>query len=62
MARALEDEYVGKRKLFLRILPNAFAGSPRAAVIQSAFCNFTRESLVADNTYRTFVLDLAPCA
>jgi hypothetical protein len=59
MARALEEEYVAKRKLFLRILPNAFVGSPRAAVIQSAFCSFTREPLVAD-TYRTFVLDLAP--
>lgn len=60
MARALEEEYVGKRRLFLRILPNAFAGLPRAAVIQSAFCSFTPEPLVADNTYRTFVLDLAP--
>jgi len=60
MARSLEEEYVGKRKLFLRVLSNAFAGSPRAAVIQSAFCTFTREPLVADNTYRTFVLDLAP--
>jgi lipid II:glycine glycyltransferase (peptidoglycan interpeptide bridge formation enzyme) len=60
MARSLEEEYVGKRRLFLRILPNAFVGSPRAAVIESAFCRFTREPLVADNTYRTFVLDLAP--
>jgi hypothetical protein len=60
MARSLEEEYVGKRKLFLRILPNAFVGSPRAAVIESAFCSFTREPLVADNTYRTLVLDLAP--
>jgi hypothetical protein len=60
MARALEEEYVGKRKLFLRVLPNAFMGSPRAAVIESAFCRFTREPLVADNTYRTFMLDLAP--
>jgi Acetyltransferase (GNAT) domain len=60
MARALEEEYVGKRKLFLRVLPNAFAGSPRAAVLESAFRRFTREPLVADNTYRTFILDLAP--
>ena len=60
MACALEEEYVGKRKLFLRVLPNAFAGSPRAAAIQSAFGRFTQEPLVADNTYRTFVLDLAP--
>jgi Acetyltransferase (GNAT) domain len=60
MARALEEEYVGKRKLFLRVLPNAFAGSPRAAVVESAFRRFTREPLVADNTYRTFILDLTP--
>jgi hypothetical protein len=60
MARALEEEYINKRKLFLRILPNAFVGSPRAVVIQSAFREFTPEPLDADNTYRTFVLDLAP--
>ena len=60
MARSLEEEYVGKRELFLRILPNAFAGSPRAAAIQSAFARFTPEPLIADNTYRTFVVDLSP--
>jgi hypothetical protein len=60
MARSLEEEYVGKRKLFLRVLPNAFVGSPRAAVIQSAFSTFTPEPLVADNTGRTLVVDLAP--
>ena len=62
MARALEEEYVGKRKLFVRVLPNAFVGSPRAAVLQSAFSRFTPEPLVADNTYRTVVLDLAPAS
>lgn len=60
MAQALEQEYVRKRKLFLKILPNALAGSPRAAAIQTAFCQFTPEPAVADNTYRTFVLDLSP--
>ena len=60
IARALEEEYVSRRRLFLRILPNAFAGSPRAVVMQSAFSGFDSEPLVADNTYRTFVLDLAP--
>jgi len=60
MARALEEEYIEKRKLFLRILPNAFVGSPRAAVIQSAFREFTPEPLDAGNTDRTFVLDLTP--
>ena len=60
MARALVAEYVTKRRLFLRVLPNAFSGSPRAAVMQSAFADFTRESSTAENTYRTFVVDLAP--
>jgi lipid II:glycine glycyltransferase (peptidoglycan interpeptide bridge formation enzyme) len=60
MAEALEAEYVRKRKLFLRILPNAFHGSPRATAIQSAFCRFEPEPAVPANIYRTFVLDLAP--
>jgi lipid II:glycine glycyltransferase (peptidoglycan interpeptide bridge formation enzyme) len=60
MAQALEQEYVGKRKLFVRVLPNAFLESPRAAAFESAFSKFTPEALVADNTYRTFVLDLGP--
>jgi lipid II:glycine glycyltransferase (peptidoglycan interpeptide bridge formation enzyme) len=60
MARAIEDEYLDKRKLFLRILPNAFAGSSRATTMQAAFCRFTPEPFEAGNTYRTFVLDLSP--
>src|SRR3990172_6220557 len=58
MARSLHDEYVGKRKLFLRVLPNAFVGSPRAALFQTAFSCFTSESRNATSTYRTFILDL----
>jgi hypothetical protein len=60
MARAVEGEYVDKRKLFLRVLPNAFAGSPRATTMRAAFSRFAAEPLGADNTYRTFVLDLSP--
>jgi lipid II:glycine glycyltransferase (peptidoglycan interpeptide bridge formation enzyme) len=60
LASALEAEYVRKRRLFLRILPNAFVGSPRAGAIQLAFCGFDPEPMVPDNTYRTFLLDLAP--
>jgi lipid II:glycine glycyltransferase (peptidoglycan interpeptide bridge formation enzyme) len=60
MARAIEDEYLDKRRLFLRVLPNAFAGSPRATTMQAAFCRFTPEPFEADNTYRTLVLDLSP--
>ncbi|HLH34444.1 MAG TPA: peptidoglycan bridge formation glycyltransferase FemA/FemB family protein [Alloacidobacterium sp.] len=60
MAAALKEEYVSKRKLFLRILPNAFDGSPRAALFQAAFSEFKPEVLTPANIYRTFVLDLAP--
>jgi lipid II:glycine glycyltransferase (peptidoglycan interpeptide bridge formation enzyme) len=60
MAYAIEDEYLGRRKLFLRVLPNAFAGSQRAAMMQAAFCRFIAEPLDESNTYRTFVLDLIP--
>ena len=60
MARALQEEYVGKRGLLLQILPNAFAGSPRAALFQSGFSSFTQETPTSANLYRTFVLDLAP--
>jgi lipid II:glycine glycyltransferase (peptidoglycan interpeptide bridge formation enzyme) len=60
MAGALIAEYVEKRRLFLRVIPNAFIGSPRASAIQTAFSSFTQEPLASENTYRTFVLDLAP--
>ncbi len=60
MARAIEDEYLDKRKLFLRVLPNAFSGASRATTMQAAFCRFTPEPLDSGNTYRTFVLDLSP--
>jgi lipid II:glycine glycyltransferase (peptidoglycan interpeptide bridge formation enzyme) len=60
MADALEHEYVRERKLFLRIVPNAFVGSPRAEVLQTKFCRFDLEPSVPDNIYRTFLLDLAP--
>ena len=60
LARVLQEEYVRKRGLLLQILPNAFAGSPRAALFESAFSSFTHEPQTSANSYRTFVLDLAP--
>jgi lipid II:glycine glycyltransferase (peptidoglycan interpeptide bridge formation enzyme) len=60
MAGALEEEYVHKRKLFLRMLPCAFQNTPRALAIQRGFSGFGSETPNASNTYRTFVLDLAP--
>lgn len=60
MARAIEDEYLKKRKLFVRILPNAFAGSPRAGIFSSAFSRFKGETAASKEAYRTFLLDIAP--
>jgi lipid II:glycine glycyltransferase (peptidoglycan interpeptide bridge formation enzyme) len=60
LAAAIEEEYVRKRKLFVRILPNAFAGSPRAEIFQTAFSNFAAEAQEPGNTYRTFLMDLTP--
>jgi hypothetical protein len=60
MASALRAEYVQKRRLFLRILPNAFAGSPRAAVFQAAFSQFAAAPSAQSGSNRTIVLNLAP--
>lgn len=60
MVQAIEDEYLDKRKLFLRVIPNAFTGSPRAASMKAAFRRFNSEPLEISNAYRTFVLDLSP--
>ena len=60
IARALQEEYVCKRRLLLQILPNAFVGSPRGVLFQSAFSGFTQELRTSANLYRTFILDLAP--
>jgi len=60
IARALQEEYVCKRGLLLQIIPNAFVDSTRAALFQSCFSKFTKESPTAANLYRTVVLDLSP--
>jgi lipid II:glycine glycyltransferase (peptidoglycan interpeptide bridge formation enzyme) len=60
MALALHEEYVRKRRLFLRILPNAFAGSPRAILFQTAFSQFSHPQGNHANPERTFLLDLSP--
>lgn len=60
MVRALQKEYVTNRGLMLRVLPNAFVGSQRAALFQSAFRGFEQEFGKSAKTHRTFILDLAP--
>jgi lipid II:glycine glycyltransferase (peptidoglycan interpeptide bridge formation enzyme) len=56
-ARALHDEYVKKRRLFLRVLPNALVDTERGRLFESAFHGFERESA---HQSRTIMLDLAP--
>jgi lipid II:glycine glycyltransferase (peptidoglycan interpeptide bridge formation enzyme) len=60
LACAIEDEYLTKRKLFVRILPNAFAGSQRAEMFRFAFSRFKGETAGSRETYRTFLVDIAP--
>ena len=60
LAIAIEDEYSKARQLFVRILPNAFAGSPRAEVFRFAFSKFTLETNESRDIYRTFLMDLTP--
>jgi lipid II:glycine glycyltransferase (peptidoglycan interpeptide bridge formation enzyme) len=57
--QALRDEYVVKRKLMLQVLPNAFIGSERQAVLEPAFSRFGRETRIP-GSYRTLLLDLSP--
>lgn len=60
MAEALYEEYVRKRGLFLRIMPNAFIGTHRAAAFQAAFAQFKSERFRPGDSYRTLVLNLDP--
>lgn len=60
MAAAIREEYLRKRRLFVRILPNAFSGSARAAAFQSAFESFSEENDDSMEAYRTLVMDLSP--
>jgi lipid II:glycine glycyltransferase (peptidoglycan interpeptide bridge formation enzyme) len=59
ICRALEEEYVEKRRLLLNVLPNAFFGSPRGDLFEAAFARFERKQLTSNDAYRTFVLDVA---
>lgn len=60
MATALHEEYVRRRRLYLRILPNAFAGSARADIFQAQFSQFANGPLARAHVERTFLVDLAP--
>jgi Acetyltransferase (GNAT) domain len=59
MARGLREEYANKRGLCLEIVPNAFEGSHRAKVFQGAFAQYECKSVIGNERYRTFLLDLS---
>jgi lipid II:glycine glycyltransferase (peptidoglycan interpeptide bridge formation enzyme) len=60
MAEALQEEYVRKRRLYLRVLPNALEGTARAGLFQAAFAGCQSEAFGPGESYRTLVLDLSP--
>jgi hypothetical protein len=60
MAGALRDEYVVKRRLFLRVHSNAFEETDRGRVFAAAFSDYESEEFSPGDSYRTMVLDLAP--
>jgi hypothetical protein len=60
MAVSLHDEYVSRRRLYLRIVPNAFAGTPYAELFRSAFSRLGGVRWNPWNLERTFLLDLSP--
>jgi hypothetical protein len=59
MADALHREYVQKRGLYLRVLPNAFIGTPRGERFRSAFTQFKQEEFESGESFRTIVVDLS---
>ena len=59
MARALRDEYVLRRGLYLRVLPNAAVGTSRGEEFEEAFRLYERESFKAGESYRTIEVDLS---
>ena len=60
MTTALRQEYVANRGLLLEVLPNAFSGSHRAQVFQSALSAFACRSATGARVYHTIVLELSP--
>jgi lipid II:glycine glycyltransferase (peptidoglycan interpeptide bridge formation enzyme) len=60
MMAALNTEYVKRRRMVLRMLPNAFEGSRRAEHFQSALSSIHARPSPKAEIYRTIVVDLSP--
>jgi Acetyltransferase (GNAT) domain len=59
-ATALHDEYVVRRRLFLRVLPNACLETERGVAFESAFASYSSEPFRQGESFRTLELDLTP--
>lgn len=57
--QALRDEYVHKRGLVLRILPNAFEGTPRSEALLSVLTTGRTARTIHRAHERTFLMDLS---
>jgi len=60
IVQAMEEEYVRRRGLVLRIMPNAFLQSERGELVTMALKRFRAETALPDGEERTLVLDLSP--
>jgi len=59
MGAALEQEYVVRRKLLLRVIPQVASGSAEAAVLQAGLRRFQSDPEISGNSEHTFLLDLS---
>jgi lipid II:glycine glycyltransferase (peptidoglycan interpeptide bridge formation enzyme) len=57
---ALQDEYVTKQGHALRILSNAFAGTPRAKTFETVLAEAGFKPVEDHEVYRTMLVDLTP--
>jgi lipid II:glycine glycyltransferase (peptidoglycan interpeptide bridge formation enzyme) len=60
MIMALHEEYVVRRRLLLRIIPNIYAADNQIDVLRNLFADCGFSPRTAAGNYRTFVLDLSP--
>ena len=60
MVKCLRDEYCGKRKLTLQVLPNTYPYRQQSAAYTEAFVQSNMQPDQAGPTYRTVLVDLSP--
>ena len=60
LLKAINDEYAGRRRLLVRILPNVFQDDSTAPAFESACAEFGFRPGAATTPYRTVRVDLSP--